>query len=50
MDLKTPAPQKRCVEAIVGHIEEKIQARIVIDETSSSLFNHFLGGLCFRHC
>ena len=48
---KTPACQKRCVEVIVGHIEEKIQARIVIDETSSSsLFNHFLGGLCYRHC
>ena len=43
---KTSACQKGCVEPIVGHVEEKIQASIVIDETSSSgLFNHFLGGL-----
>ena len=42
---KTPACQKGCVEPIVGHVEEKIQTSIVIDETSSSgLFNHFLGG------
>ena len=48
---KTPACQKGCVEPIVGHVEEKIQASIVIDETSTSgLFNHFLGGLFFRHC
>jgi len=45
---KTPACQKGCVEPIVGHVEDKIQASIVIDETSSSgLFNHFLGGLFF---
>ena len=31
---KTPACQKGCVEPIVGHVEEKIQASIVIDETS----------------
>ena len=48
---KTPACQKGCVEPIVGHVEEKIQGSIVIDETSSSgLFNHFLGGLFFIHC
>ena len=42
---KTPACQKGCVEPIVGHVKEKIQTSIVIDETSSSgLFNHFLGG------
>ena len=42
---KTPACQKGCMEPIVGHVEEKIQTSIVIDETSSSgLFNHFLGG------
>ena len=42
---KTPARQKGCVEPIVGHVKEKIQTSIVIDETSSSgLFNHFLGG------
>ena len=45
---KTPACQKGCVEPIVGHVEDKIQDSIVIDETSSSgLFNHFLGGLFF---
>ena len=42
---KTPACQKGCIEPIVGEVEEKIKASMVVDETSSSgLFNHFVTG------
>ena len=40
---KTPACQKGCIELIVKELEHKIEANVVIDETSASgLFNHFL--------
>lgn len=39
------------MEPIVGHVEEKTQTSIVIDETSSSgLFNHFLGASTVPIC
>ena len=42
--VKTQACQKGCIKPIMGHVEDRIQASILIDETlSSGLFNHFLG-------
>ena len=42
---KTPACQKGCIELIVKEMENKIEANVVINETSRrGLFNHFLAG------
>ena len=42
---ETPACQKGCIEPILKELENKIEANVVIDETSTSgLFNHFLTG------